>query len=202
MKFPFLASFIIFILVLARRIKWSNKQEAKQEKNFWETESAANSVRRKSLDTLDYIQIPMEKLPTNTLTEDPAVQDYLNTLDTLSKEKIVNLTGYTNTDLKLKYGTSNISQLSTYDQNYTLLASTLQSWADLLWEKGYRTESVSVMEFALSTHTDTSHTYYKLAEYYAFLDDHEKLESLLHMAETLPSANRGVIVRTLQESYL
>ena len=36
----------------------------------------------------------------------------LSELQDLSDAKIVNLTGYTNTDLKLKYGTANITILS------------------------------------------------------------------------------------------
>lgn len=212
MKFPFLASFIIFILVLGRVIRKGRRNQQSQEKEFWEREKQANSVRRKPLDDLNYIGLSLEKL---TLTDiffkeffkkHPDIADEAaecrNTLEMLSKEKIVNLTGYTNTDLKLEYGTANLTVLSEYDHNYTLLVRTLQKWADLLWENGYRFEAVSVMEFAVSTRTDISRTYYLLAEHYKEKGETAKTESLIATAETLLSANKNVIVRTLKESYL
>lgn len=201
MKFPFLASFIIFILVLTHRIHRQRNETASKEKAFWEKEQAANSVRRKPLDNLDYIHIPMEKLPTDLMTEDETVADCLNTINELSEQKIVNFTGYTNTELKLEYGTANIEPLSAYDQNYTLLVTTLQKWADVLWNADHKEEAVSIMEFALGTRTDISRTYYKLAEYYTSNNQGEKIELLLDTAEKLRSANKKSIVRTLRESY-
>ncbi|MCM1326882.1 MAG: hypothetical protein NC094_12275 [Bacteroidales bacterium] len=201
MKFPFLASFFIFIIVLSRRIHLLRNRQESEEKAFWKREQQANTVRRKSLDHLDYIQIPLEKLPTHLMTDDPTVCDCLAILENLSTLKIVNLTGYTNTDLKLEYGAANISALSEYDQNYTLLASTLQKWADVLWNADYRKEAVSIMEFALETHTDVSACYYKLAEYYHARGEDSRISTLIKTAEDLRSLNGNIIVRTLKKSY-
>ncbi|MBQ4537257.1 MAG: hypothetical protein II994_06520 [Lachnospiraceae bacterium] len=212
MKFPFLASFIIFILVLTRVIRKGRRKQEAQEQSFWDREQMANSVRRKPLDDLDYIDISLEKLTiSETFLSDftakhpeiaSNVADCRETLEMLSKERIVNLTGYTNTDLKLEYGTANITALSEYDQNYTLLVRTLQKWADLLWENGYRTEAVSVMEFAVETDTDISRSYYLLAEHYKETGNSDKIHVLIETAKSLRSANKDIIVRTLQESYL
>ena len=101
MKFPILASVIVFVLVLSRSIKRRNREKAKKEYNFWERESQANATRRKPLDNLDYITIPFEELPMEVLADDPKISEYLELLEELSQKKIVNLTGYTNTDLKL-----------------------------------------------------------------------------------------------------
>ncbi len=201
MKFPFLASFFIFIIVLTRRIHLLRNRQESEEKSFWEREREANNTRRKSLDDLNYIQIPLDKLPTHLMTEDMNVRDCVDTLRNLSTLKIVNLTGYTNTDLKIEYGAANISDLSEYDQSYTLLASTLQKWADILWNADYKKEAVSIMEFALETHTDVSAAYYKLAEYYHAQGEDSRIASLIETAESLRSLNRNVIVRTLKKSY-
>ena len=201
MKFPFLASFFIFIIVLTRRIHLLRNRQESEEKSFWEREREANNTRRKSLDDLNYIQIPLDKLPTHLMTEDMNVRDCVDTLRNLSTLKIVNLTGYTNTDLKIEYGAANISDLSEYDQSYTLLASTLQKWADILWNANYKKEAVSIMEFALETHTDVSAAYYKLAEYYHAQGEDSRIASLIETAESLRSLNRNVIVRTLKKSY-
>lgn len=202
MSFPFFASFIIFCLVLMRAIKKQRKIEENNEKSFWERELESNDVRRKSLDNLEYITIPLNKLPMNVLLEDANIQDYISTVKGLSERPIVNLTGYTNTDLKLEYGTANITPLTEYDQSYTLLVSTLQKWADALYSKGYQDEAVTIMEFALSTRTDTSRTYYLLADYYRNHQQLEKIQHLLEVAQDLNSFHKKTIVRTLQEFYL
>lgn len=202
MKFPFLASFIIFILVVSRAIRRGRQQQADIEANFWARETKANSVRRKPLDNLDYIRIPFDRLPTQLMTEDPTVTEAIRLLRDLSTQKIVNLTGYTNTDLKLEYGTANITVLSEYDQNYTLLVRTLQQWADALWDAGHEREAASILEFALETHTDVSNTYYRLAKYYASRGESFRIEKLISAAEELRSSNKKTIVRILKESYL
>lgn len=114
---------------------------------------------------------------------------------------MVNLTGFSNTDLKLEYGTANISDLTEYDQNYTVLIRTLQKWADILTEAGYVKESVALLEFAVSTGTDISRTYYMLADYYASRARYSEIDRLREVAKTLRSSNGEIIVRHLQESY-
>ena len=122
-------------------------------------------------------------------------------LHDLSSCKIVNLTGWTNTDLKLEYGTANITPLTEYDQNYTVLVRTLQQWADVLCEAEYVYEARILMEFAVSTGTDISRTYYKLADIYASRGEFSQIEDLIMKAEALRTMNKKTIVRTLRESY-
>ena len=197
-----LASLILLCSIIARNIKRQSKTERQKEQSFWERERRANSVRRKPLDNLEYITVPMEQFPTGLLTENPIVKECIETLEILSTQPIVNLTGYSNTDLKLEYGTANITVLMEYDQNYTLLVRTLQKWADILLENGYTKEAETLMEFSVSTRTDVSRTYYKLAEIYAARLETERVQALIETAGELRSSNKKAIVRTLQESYL
>ena len=201
MNLVFLASFILFILILSMILSKKSKESKKAEALFWERERMADSVRRKPLDNLDYIKIPLDNLPLNVMEENPAVRECVDTLKTLSTQPIVNLTGYSNTDLKLEYGTANITVLSDYDENYTVLVRTLQKWADLLWDSGFTSQAASIMEFAISTKTDISHTYYRLAKYYSENGQRDKISFLIETAQSLHSANSKAIVRTLQESY-
>ena len=129
------------------------------------------------------------------------MQECINILESLTSRKVVNLTGFSNTDLKLEYGTANISDLTEYDQNYTVLIRTLQKWADILTEAGYVKESVALLEFAVSTGTDISRTYYMLADYYASRARYSEIDRLREVAKTLRSSNGEIIVRHLQESY-
>lgn len=200
MKFPLFASFIVFVVWLTYEISKSNRKEEKIRNAFWERERQANNTRRKPLDDLAYITIPFEKLPTELYAEEEPVKEYLQTLHFLAETPIVNLTGISNTDLKLQYGAPNIDLLAKYDQSYTTLARTLQQWASFLYEKGNVSESREVLEFAVSTGTDVSGTYKLLCQIYKEENTPEKIQSLYPTAESLNSLMKPAILRILQES--
>lgn len=202
MRFPFLASFIVFIIWLSYEISKSRNIQRNREKAFWEREAQANRTRRKSLDNLEYIRLSEIQLPFETATDDEQVLDCINQIKVLSEQTIVNLTGYSNTDLKLMYGAPNITLLTEYDQNYTFLVRTLQKWASLLYEKNNIAEAKQILEFAVSTRTDISSTYKLLASIYHAEQNESKIRELIEIAQTLNSSMKNSIVRTLQESYL
>lgn len=199
MKMPFFASFIIFIIWLAYELSKNRRHEEKKKKSFWEKESEANSTRRKSLENLDYITIPFDSLPMELLKDEETVRECQSTLRSLADSPIVNFSGISNTDLKLKYGAPNIDLLMRYDQNYTTLACTLQRWAQKLHEAGYITEARQILEFAVSTDTDVSGTYRLLASIYSQNGETEKIDALKIRAENLRSGSKKIIARILQE---
>ena len=199
MKFYVLASLILFCLVIRHATRRSARKTRAEEEDFWARESRANGVRRRSLDDLPYITIPLESLPMDTLTENETVRSCIQTIEELAGIPIVNLTGYTNTDLKLEYGAPNITLLSQYDQSYTLLVSTLQKWAELLWKEGYRKEAADICEFAVSTETDVSRTYYLLADYLSAEGRREEIRGLLETTDRLRSHNKNQIAARLKE---
>lgn len=207
MSLKFLASLIIFIVFVYTIIivAWSSRRQRaiaeQKEQEFWDREKRANSVRKKSLDGLDYVKIPLDKLPMNMLPDNEKAREYEELITYLSTQPVVNLTGFTNTDLKLEYGTANITPLSQYDQNYTTLVRTLQQWAELLLKADLTAEAEIVLAYAISIGTDVSHTYYALAQIYASRAEYERIAGLIRRAETLRSALSKSIVRTLQESY-
>lgn len=195
------ASLIGIAIIIYVFIKRARKLSSENDKTFWAREAEANSVRRKSLDGLNYIHIPLEKFPTDLLSENAEVAECIEIMRSLASLKVVNLTGYSNTDLKLEYGAANITELSDYDQNYTLMARTLQRWADALIEAGHLPEAAVLMEFAISTRTDVSRTYFLLADYWASQGKDAQIERLIRTAESLNSANREFILRRLDEKF-
>lgn len=200
MKFPFFASFIVFCLWLTHQLRKAKKLQLNSEKNYWEKEALANSTRRKPLNGLNYIQIPLEQFSFENLTPNSTVNDAKELLQNLSGQKIVNLTGFTNTDLKLKYGAPNISLLTEYDQNYTLLVRTLQTLAEEYYRQGFEDDAQKVLEFAISTGTDVSQSYFLLADLYEKKGALDKVEKLARKAASVPSILKNSIVHTLQES--
>ncbi len=199
MNFAILASVIILGIAVSLANRMNNSKETKAENDFWERERKSNFVRKKSLDSLDYITIPLDKLPVDILNEDSTVKDCINRLRVLSECKIVNFTGYTNTDLKLEYGTANISLLSEYDESFTELAHILSIWEQKLFKEGFFNETKSICEYAVSIGSDVKSSYLDLADIYLNENTPEKIDELIEKARGLKSANAPVITRLLKE---
>ena len=196
-----IASLLIFALFCAwvfyeskRTVRLLNKDR----EAFWERERRANATRRKPLDNLDYIEIPGD-LPYNLHTDNDDIAAYIRIIEGLKNEKIVNFTGYSNTDLKLEYGAPNITKLSIYDQNYTTLVTTLQKWADVLLSLGENEAAWKMLEYCVSIKTDVGKTYYILGEHY--LEEGMDMEylDLINTAESLRSLNKDNIAQTLKD---
>lgn len=199
MKYPVFASFIIFILLVRHNIRRNRRIEENTEKAFWDRERKANEVRRKPLDDLVYVKPDMSSFPMDVMADDPEVKECRELLKSLENEKIVNLTGQTNTDLKLHYGVANLKTLTEYDDRYTLLVQTIQKWADRLWENGYTEEAIPILEEQVRLHADITSAYRKLAVYYRDQNKPEKIEELKKTAETLNSSSKNVILKSLDE---
>ena len=198
MNFIIISSFLMFSVVFFFSLQRTKSIEAKRDQEYWERESRANSTRKKSLDNLNYITVPEELLnmsPKNTTEE---INSYISDLNDLSKSKIVNLTGLTNTDLKLQYGTANITILTEYDFNYTNLVTLLQKLAQKLYENGENKLAITTLEFAVSTNTDVSKSYYLLAQLYKEAGTPEKISSLIQQAQNINSLLKNTIVQNLQ----
>lgn len=182
----------------------SRKVEEK-EASFWEKELESNNVRKKSLENLEYIHIPFDLLPFGTAGDDPSLQSAEDELTALKDEKIVNLTGISNTDLKLEYGTANITPLSQYDQNYTALVCSLQKWGQALYDLGRFEDAAKVLEFAVKTRSDITATYRVLIDLYKTklgLSEDEikkKLDALIPIAKNLNSLSRQTILKMLPQ---
>ena len=65
--------------------------------------------------------------------------------------------------------------------------------------RGFQEEAIPVLEFAVSTHTDISATYRTLASIYYDKQERNKIEHLKEIAESLRSAMRPSILKTLDE---
>lgn len=199
MNFILCTSFFIVSAIVFLGLQHSRKERDKIEHEYWEKEYRANSTRKKSLDNLEYITIPEEILRMHPKQFDEDINGYLLDLQDLSEYKIVNLTGISNTDLKLEYGTANITILSDYDFHYTNMVTILQKLAEKLYEnKEYELAKI-VLEFAVATHTDVSKSYYMLADIYNILGYKEKIAELINNAQLINSIMQQSIVQNLRK---
>lgn len=195
-----LASLIIPIIWLTYELKKHDKLEKNALNDFWRREEEANLVRKKPLDNLNYVEIPFDFIPESLLADNEEVKDCLELLNKLSEKKIVNFTGFSNTDLKMEYGAANLTELSQYDENYTLYARTIYKLANLYYQNGYESNARVLLEKAVESGTDISGNYLLLAKIYQEHEETDKLNSLLRSAENLrPAASKKNLIRSLEE---
>ena len=131
-----------------------------------------------------------------------SVREALRVLNSLKDAPCVNLTGISNTDLKLRYGTANISKLTEYDQNYTMLVRSLQTCANALHKSGNDEYAREILEYAIDTGSDISASYDLLSDIYLSSGQTEKLPGLIKKAEGLNSLMKDHILRLLSEKNL
>lgn len=194
---PVLTSVILFIIVLFYFIKKSSREADNALENFRIRESEADNTRKKPLDDLNYITIPDEIFRMNRDSDDNDCRSAVKVFDSLKDQKIVNLTGISNTDLKLAYGAPNLPILAQYDQNYTVLARSLDRYASFLTKSGNTDDAVKVLEFAVETGSDISSTYKQLVALYQSNGIKDKIPSLKEKASSLNSVMSPSILRYL-----
>ena len=147
--FPFLAIFIVFCLLLNFYIRKNDSSQQKVEDAFWEKERQSNAVRKKDISKLDYITIPLDKIPVKlkTSTEEE--------LFALAQQPMLNFVGISNTDLKLQYGTANLDILTQYENNFLDFVSLLPTYVDELHAAGETETALMLLEFAVSVNADS-----------------------------------------------
>ncbi len=185
-----------FLIMRANTV--SDRKRTQEEQDFWSRESEANSVRRKDISTLDYVQIEVQSLPVNEL--DTLIRSkYLKELARLANEKIINLSSDTNTDLKLMYGPANLNDLTKYDLNYTALIRLLDNIGKDLISSANEDTAVIFLEYAVSIGSDITSTYTALGNIYHSKNETEKMNKLISSAEKITSLSGAGIVSKLKE---
>lgn len=168
---------LIFVVWLQYEIRKNSGKTKSNDEEFWQKEKTANQTRRKDITGLNYIIISVSSLPMGD-HEDDTLGSYRDTFRKMEGKKALNLSGMTNTDLKLEYGAANLAQLMEYDNNYMILVSMLHKWADRLYTKGYLDEAKAVLEYGVACLTDVPKSYRLLAAIYLKLNDLQKIDSL------------------------
>ena len=165
--------------------------------DFWKREEQSNSIRKQDISQLEYITIPLENLPMEA-SNDTKVTEYQNVVRDMAEYDILNLTGISNTDLKLQYGAANLEVLSMADWRFTTLARTLANWGTRLYELGDIEGATKVLEFGIDCRSDVKATYSTLAKIYKDSRP-EDINHLINVAESLNSLTKNSIISELKE---
>lgn len=193
MRFPL---FLTLLTIFWAWLSFELRKGSHKNDSFWKREAEANSVHKQPLDNLDYITIPIDSLPF-FYGIDENLDEVQKTVTDLASQPIVNLSNYTNTELKLQYGPANLTRLSEYDQNFTVLVRTLYKWGELLSRLGYEKEAVQVLEFAVSIRSDVTAGYLLLGTLYQKQGTPEKIDTLILAASSLDTLLTDNLIKQL-----
>lgn len=197
MNFIIFASFTVFCAWLALKLKKTRNLDEKAKHDFWEEESLANSVRKKQLEDSDYVVFPFEKLPSEESFAPDPVPESLSLLYGLSDKKMVNLNGISNTEVKKRYGTANITILSEYDANYECFVKNIYLLCQHLYDIGRKEEALMLSEETILTGSDSLSHYKLIIQMYRETNNSGGIDWLKERAESLRSLTKGAILRAL-----
>lgn len=191
---------IIIVLYFIMRIDSNkvNKKVADEKQSFWNKEYKSNEIRKQDVSSLDYIKIPLNKLPIKDTTDENLLALQYSIIN-LSKVSILNLTGVSNTDLKLQYGVANLNFLSECDNNYTLLVNSLYKWGSYLYDNGQLDDAKIVLEYGITCNTDISKNYILLANIYKEQNTPNKIDKLLDIISNLNTFRKESILSSVRE---
>ncbi len=192
--------FLLLVVILALWIRYqkshTDRSAAKAREAYFERERQANLTRKKDISNLDYICVPVNQLPFPE-TGHEEITDIQKHILTLASGKIVNFTGFSNTDLKLKYGAPNIDLLMEYDKNYLELVRSLYRYGKLLYDLDKKDEAAAILEYAMSIKTDISANYTLLATIYKEKNNISRVNYIISQAEELTSMTKKALLSNL-----
>ncbi|MBQ7147552.1 MAG: hypothetical protein IJR96_02250 [Pseudobutyrivibrio sp.] len=177
MGFPILPFFLLFLVLLAIRLNYLKAKRQQQEDEFWAKEREAKITPAKDISNLRYITIPIEKFPLNFSTDEKVIE-IENELKELSTHRLLNLSGVTNTELKITYGAPNFETMSKIGDDFDRMCVLLNKYSEALYKADRIDDVISVLEFAVGVGTDVSESYTLLAKCYRAKEMNEKLDML------------------------
>lgn len=183
--YPTVIVAIIFAIILVARLRSLSKKQKGDMDSFWGRErEAAVAAPAVDLDSLPYITIPLDKFPLGICESEEAamIEDELREL---SHHRLLNLTGKTNTELRLTYGAANIKTMQAISDDFDRVTVLLVDYAKALMEEGHTDGAITVLEFGAREKTDMRSNYTLLADIYESEKQAGKLLTLADIVETL-----------------
>ncbi len=189
-------AFVIFCAVTSVMRHRASKQEEKNRDDLMVAENAANQTRAVNLATLDYLQVPLTLLPSGN--SDPEIAACEEKVRELSTHRLLNLNSMTNTEIKAAYGAANLEMLSIYDNDFTELCMTLNTWGAKLHAAGQDNDAAAVLSCAVRLGSDIKSTYTVLGDIYFSQGAFDKIDDLILTAEGLDSLQKTPILNALR----
>ena len=197
MPILFFSFFIIIISVINFFASKASRKDKEKQDAFWAKEGQANSVPKQDISLLPYITLEEDLFCLHF--EDEVLTALEAQVLSYKGKKILNLTGVSNTDLKLLYGSTNLPFLTQCDENFTNLCKLIFDWGKALIDTGHINEARTVLEYGIHIGSDITGNYTVLAHLYLDQKASYKIDELLSYAQSLNSLSKDTIILKLKE---
>lgn len=194
----YMICFCIFAAWLFYEQRKSQKMDDKASEDFWSREQRANSTRNKDISQLPLLQADVSEIP-DAGSDDESVIYYIGLLRENIKQPMIDLSSYSNTDLKLAYGVGNFKTLCGYDENYHAFLQNLTNLALAYSQAGLYEPAAESFRLALRFGSQKVSDYTGLAKAYLSLDEPEKVSALIRETESGDYPRKSSIVTALRE---
>lgn len=183
-------------LLMAQRN--AQKQDDQATESFWSREQRANSTRNKDISGLPLLQIAEAELPDSD-PGDETIHYYIGLLHENIKQPMMDLSAYSNTDLKLAYGVGNFKTLSIYDENYNTFLLNLTNLARAYCFAELYDEAVRTYRLTLQYGSQKVTDYSELAEAYIKLGRRDAAVHLIEETKAGSHPRKASVIKALQE---
>ena len=183
--FPFLALFLIFLLVLFFRLRAIDSKRKADDDAFWQREMTADTTVVRGINEDDFVKIPLSEFPFG-ISNDPGLREFETKIHAIQDKKFMNLTGKTNTDVKLTYGVNHFDEVISYGENYDELMKLLSDYSELLESLGFTDAAEKILKCIIDSGCDMSAPYLTLGRIFSSRGETENLEELIESIEASP----------------
>lgn len=197
----FLVTFIVFIIWFRVKMKRNKSTISEENVTFWERERQSNFVRKKDISHLELLTVDLSQLPFID-NPDEREEELTTTVRKYADTRMMNLSGFSNTDLKEQYGTGNLDELTQWDQNFMYFIRSLNQWGVYLCKIKDYARSKVVMEYSVSIGSDISTVYTTLGEIYAREDNLAGIDGLIEQVAASDFLLKDAIIKKLKLSKL
>lgn len=200
MKFG-ITFFICFLIFIAWRFYEQRKSERLEKKisdDFWKKEEEANQTRKKDISNLPLLHVKETDLPV-TASTDETIRNHMERLRRIIKNPMIDLSEYSNTDLKLAYGVANFKTLCEYDDNFNQFLLTLSNLANSFVRDSLYEEAEKCFELALHYGSKRLNDYTGLAGVYLKLNKPDCITALIRRLEDGCHPRKSTIIQALEE---
>lgn len=194
----YLICFLIFIVWLFYEQRKSQKQDQKNSDEFWAREAEANRTRKKDISQLPLLHVQESEIPL-AKTENASVLYYIDHIRDLIKTPMIDLSEFSNTDLKLAYGVGNFKQLSEYDENFNHFLLALSNLALSYTEAGFLPEAQDTYRLAFYYGSRKVSDYTGLADVYLRMGQPEHISELIQEVEAGNHPRKDSVIQALRE---
>lgn len=196
--------FLIAIFIFRHHLRKNSKAQESVTKAFWTKEESSLVVRKKALNSEDYVQIHLTEydLKDQAYYEKIGVPELYRRslhLREVIQQPMVNFQHVTNTDLRLTYGTAMITVIEQCEDNYVAYVTTLYKMGKKLIEVGEADFGCFLLEEGINVGTDNRQHYLALATHYKEVGNTRALEGLLNRASSLESLTKDALLKELGE---